>query len=195
VWADIVFAPNEHTRSQPSARSGAAHIHRVRFLQDTGSRVSAWSRCLAEPEEHRLVAVSHADETAYGVSTLSQVAGIAALERADHWLARFVAHLEGQRDHAVARLNRMDGVRCHLPEGTYVVFPDVSSLGIEVEEIAETLRKDHAVAVVPGSPAFFGPGARGHLRLSLATSRVLLDEGLDRLQEGLRLAYSSAARQ
>ena len=128
---------------------------------------------------------SHADDTAYGVSTLSQVAGIAALNRCDEWLGRFLAHLKRQRDHAVARLNRMPGVHCHLPEGTFVVFPDVSSFGIEVEEIVATLKTRHGVAVVPGSSEFFGPGARGHIRLSLATSRRILDQGLDRLEAGL----------
>lgn len=188
VWADIVYAPNEHTSIAALGPDVARSTFTVYgFSKGYGLAGLRLGVVLSpSPEEHRaLVAVSHADETAYGVSTLSQVAGIAALEQADHWLARFVAHLQRQRDHAVARLNRMDGVRCHLPEGTYVVFPDVSSLGVDVEEIAEKLRKRHGIAVVPGSPVFFGPGARGHLRLSLATSRQLLEEGLDRLQKGL----------
>jgi aspartate/methionine/tyrosine aminotransferase len=78
----------------------------------------------------------------------------------------------------------MNGIHCHLPEGTFVVFPDVSSLGIGAEEIVTTLKERHRVAVVPGSSNFFGPGARGHIRLSLATSRRLLDQGLDRIEAG-----------
>ena len=79
----------------------------------------------------------------------------------------------------------MNGVRCHVPEGCYVVFPDVSSLNMESTEIVERLRKEHAIAVVPGSPRFFGPAAAGHLRISFATSRAILSEGLDRLDKGL----------
>jgi len=41
------------------------------------------------------------------------------------------------------------------------------------------------VAVVPGSPRWFGPGAAGHLRLSFATSEALLGEALERLAAGL----------
>jgi aspartate/methionine/tyrosine aminotransferase len=172
VWADIIFAPNEHTSIAALGPEMARRTFTVYGFSKGYGLAGLRLGLVVSPsaEEHRsLVAASHADETAYGVSTLSQVAGIAAFERADDWLARFVAHLQRQRDHAVARLNRMDGVRCHLPEGTYVVFPDVSALGVEVAEIAERLRRHHGVAVVPGSPEFFGPGARGHLRLSIAT--------------------------
>jgi aspartate/methionine/tyrosine aminotransferase len=48
------------------------------------------------------------------------------------------------------------------------------------------LLERHAVGVVPGSRAFFGPGAAGHLRLSFATSRGILAQGLDRIEAGLR---------
>ena len=72
----------------------------------------------------------------------------------------------------------------HAP---FVVFPDVSavlrSLGMDEHALADRIHKEARVALVPGSPRFFGPGAAGHLRLSLATSRGLLSEALDRLEQ------------
>ena len=79
----------------------------------------------------------------------------------------------------------MPAVSCHTPEGTFVLFADVSTHGIAPERLVERLQKEHRVALVPGSPRFFGPGADGHLRISYATSRALLSEGLNRLQAGL----------
>jgi aspartate/methionine/tyrosine aminotransferase len=134
------------------------------------------------------MALAHAEDTAYGVSTISQVAGAAAYELGDEWLERFVAHLQRRRDQAVARLAAIPGVRCAVPEGTFVAFPDVSRLGVDSDELAGWLLERHDVAVVPGSRAFFGPGAAGHLRLSFATSREILAEGLDRIAAGLRSA-------
>ena len=102
----------------------------------------------------------------------------------------FAAHLQRQRDLAVERLCRIPGVHCHRPEGTFVVFPDVSavlrSLGMDEHALAERIHEEARVALVPGSPRFFGPGAAGHLRLSLATSRGLLSEALDRLEQWCR---------
>lgn len=96
-----------------------------------------------------LLHLAHADETAYGVSALSQIAGLAAYESAGGWLERFVAHLLCQRDYAVERLNQMGNVTCHTPEGTYVLFPDVSAFGIDSEHMANELVNQHRVAVVP----------------------------------------------
>jgi aspartate/methionine/tyrosine aminotransferase len=146
---------------------------------------------LAAPDvaqRRRLMAVAHAEDTAYGASTISQMAGAAAYERSDDWLARFVAHLRRRRDQTVARLAAIPGVRCAVPEGTFVAFPDVSRLGVDQDLLAGRLLERHAVGVVPGSRAFFGPGAAGHLRLSFATSRGILTQGLDRIEAGLRTA-------
>ena len=44
------------------------------------------------------------------------------------------------------------------------------------------LEKTARVRVVPGSPRWFGAGAAGHVRLSLATTRGVLDEALARIE-------------
>ena len=196
VWSDIVFEPASFTSI---ASLGPETAHRTftvyGFSKGYGLAGLRLGLVLApsESELRALVESSHADETAYGVSTLSQIAGIAAFQRGDAWLGRFVAHLRRNRDHAIERLNKMTGVRCHLPEATFVVFPDVSSLPLSAEEIAAILKDRHGVAVVPGSSEFFGPAARGHIRLSLATSRRLLEQGLDRIEAGLNSMRAAAA--
>jgi aspartate/methionine/tyrosine aminotransferase len=157
----------------------------IGFLQFAGTRLGL----LAAPDatqRRRLMAIAHAEDTAYGVSTISQVAGAAAYELGDDWLARFVTHLRLRRDQTVARLAAVPDVRCAVPEGTFVAFPDVSRLGVDQDELAKRLLERHAVGVVPGSRAFFGPGAAGHLRLSFATSRGILAQALDRIEAGLR---------
>ena len=141
--------------------------------------------CPTPTIRQEILTQSHALETAYGVSSLSQIAGLAALETAVSWRNQFIQHLQSQRDYAVARLKEIEGVTCHTPEGTFVLFPNVSSFGKPVEELVDELREEFGLAVVPGSPAFFGPASAGHLRISYATSREILSEGLDRLERGL----------
>jgi aspartate/methionine/tyrosine aminotransferase len=51
--------------------------------------------------------------------------------------------------------------------------------------VAARLLERQRVAVVPGTPRWFGEGAAGHLRLCFATSEAVLAEGLQRLVEGL----------
>lgn len=190
VWADIVYAPGVHIPIASLAPEIARRTFTIYGFSKgfclAGLRLGLLV-CPDDAQLRRAVECSHADETAYGVPTLSQIAGVAAYNEAEHWLQRFVRHLQRQRDHVVARLDALPGVHCHAPEGTFVAFPDISAIakGRDEAEIVERLRAEHRVAVVPGSPRFFGPGAAGHLRISFATSRAILDEGLDRLSAGL----------
>ena len=188
VWADIVYAPSQLISVASLSEEVAARTFTVYGFSKGYGLAGLRLGVLASPTPaitEEIVRMCHADETAYGVSNLSQVAGKAALQTASVWLSRFLSHLTRQRNYAVWRLRKMIGVRCHVPEGTYVVFPDVSKLGMESAYLVEELRKKHRIAVVPGSPRFFGPGAAGHLRVSFATSRAILSEGLDRLESGL----------
>jgi bifunctional pyridoxal-dependent enzyme with beta-cystathionase and maltose regulon repressor activities len=135
----------------------------------------------SDPEwRKQIIDASDAESTVYGVSALSQVAAVAALEHGRDWLAAFVRHLEAQRDYAVERLAQWPGVTVEAPQGTYVVFPDVRELADDAERLCDELRRQARVALVPGA-RWFGPGASGHLRLCFATSRSILGQAFDRL--------------
>ena len=118
----------------------------------------------------------------YGVSVLSQVAAMAALNDGRNWLREFLEHLQAQRDYVVDRLGAWPGVSVTPPQGTYVTFPDVHSLSDDAERLCQQLREQARVALVPGAPRWFGPGSAGHLRICFATSRRILQEAFDRLE-------------
>lgn len=122
------------------------------------------------------------EETIEGASTLSQVAATAALGEAGAWRRAFLRHAATLRDRAVETLAALDGVRiARAPEATFVLFADISGTGLPAEVLAERLESIARVRVVPGAPRWFGEGARGHIRLSLATSETILDEALGRI--------------
>ena len=77
---------------------------------------------------------------------------MAALEGGGDWLAAWLAHLQRQRDRAVAELATMPGVAVRPPEGTYVLFPRVDHHGLSPEALVERLLQRQRLAVVPGSP-------------------------------------------
>jgi len=133
----------------------------------------------------RLLKASLADTTIHGVATLSQIAALAALEEGEAWLAAWLAHLERQRNLAVAALATMPGTSVRSPEGTYVLFPRINHHGLSATALTERLLQRQRLALVPGAPRWFGPGAAGHLRLVFSTSEAILREGLGRLRRGL----------
>jgi aspartate aminotransferase len=83
----------------------------------------------------------------------------------------------------VDRLNRIPGVECLPTDGTFYVFPRVQEMierldGVSNDlELAEYLIEQAGVALVPGSA--FGLG--GHVRISIATSRLNLEKALERI--------------
>lgn len=191
IWSDVVYSDAQfHSILELGAARNARTLSVFGFSKSfgiAGLRVG----CLyaADPALfEQAVAASEVDSTIGGISSLSQVAGIACLERCRDWLAAFVAHLQGNRDYALARLNAMPGIRCRKSQGTFVLFPDITGLGMEAEAFAELARREYRVAVVPGGEKFFGPGSAGHIRICLATSREVLKEGLDRLEGAAKAA-------
>ncbi|HWB91580.1 MAG TPA: pyridoxal phosphate-dependent aminotransferase [Puia sp.] len=184
IWSDIVFSPNIYTSIASLAKeirhrtvtiTGFSKSHGL-----AGLRIGA---VMASNREHYdlLLNASLHKSTVHGANLLSQVAAAAALDECEDWLRGFVRHLQRMRDLCVVRLNRIKGVSCVLPAGCYVAFPDISSTGMSSGEMQELLFNEARVAVVPGLPEWFGEGARGHIRLSFATSEEILTMALDRI--------------
>ena len=185
IWSDIVYTPHRHVSlasiSPEIARSTLTVYGFSKNFALAGLRVGCVI-CSDAGWRKEIVAASDAESTVYGVSVLSQVAVIAALVDGREWLAEFVRHLQAQRDYVLDRLAAWPGVTVHPPQGTYVTFPDVRSLGDDSELLCQQFREQARVALVPGAPRWFGPGASGHLRICFATSRRILQEAFDRLE-------------
>src|SRR5437763_2865077 len=140
VWSDIVYAPHRHVSlaslSPEIARSTVTVYGFSKNFALAGLRVG----CLvcADPEwKKEIVAASDAESTVYGVSVLSQVAVVAALNDGREWLAQFLRHLEKQRDYVAERLSQWPGVTVNPPQGTYVIFPCVRHLACGLDANAD----------------------------------------------------------
>ena len=61
---------------------------------------------------------------------------------------------------------------------------DVRALGIPTEEVRRFLLREAGVAVIHGSA--YGAGGEDTLRVSFAAGGKVLEEGLERLRDGLQ---------
>lgn len=189
IWSDIVFAPHTYTSIASVDAAIAAKTLTVYGFSKSFGLAGLRVGFIVSPDaavHAGIVATSLVGTTAYGVSTLSQVAAQAAYEKAWYWVAAFLQHLTDMRNLAVEKLNAMQGIRCHTPQGCYLVFPDIRETGLSSEALSEYLLKEGKVAVVPGAEKWFGPGAEGHIRICFSTSRTILTEGLDRIALALQ---------
>ncbi len=114
-------------------------------------------------------------------SNFVQVAGTAALLRAQDDVARMRAVYDERRRYLVPAL-RSTGLRVATePLGAFYVFADARHWGADSVRLSSRLLEEAGVAIAPGRD--FGPGGEGFLRFSYATSMERLQEGIARLQE------------
>ena len=105
----------------------------------------------------------------YGIMsapTLSQAAGVEAMDHGDKDVERMRREYRKRRDYLVPALNGL-GLKTVMPKGAFYIFSDIRSTGLSDEEFALKLLKEFGVAVVPGSA--FGACGAGFVRMSYAT--------------------------
>ena len=117
-------------------------------------------------------------------AAFTQMAGIQAL-RGDHApVSKMVETFRRRRDRVVELLNGIDGISCGTPRGAFYVFPNVRELTDNSSELATFLLHEAGVAVLGGTA--FGQYGEGYLRLSYATSMVILEEGISKIAQGVK---------
>ena len=122
----------------------------------------------------------------YGIMsapTLSQFAGVEALNRGDDDIAAMREEYRRRRNFIVASMNEL-GLKTFMPEGAFYIFPDITSTGLDSHTFALRLLEEHAVACVPGSA--FGACGEGFIRCSYATSMEKLKIAAERFGNFVR---------
>ena len=122
----------------------------------------------------------------YGIMsapTLSQAAGVEAMDHGDKDVDRMRREYKKRRDFLVPALNDL-GLKTVMPKGAFYIFSDIRSTGLSDEEFALKLLKKFGVAVVPGSA--FGACGVGFVRMSYATSLEKIRLAVERIGKMLR---------
>jgi aminotransferase/cystathionine beta-lyase len=183
IWSDIVYDNKSfYTYSSVSEKARKKSFTVYGFSKSfgiAGLRIGA-VLCHDQDILEDFIEKSNFNSTIEGVSTLSQIAGSVALERAKPWYKEFLTHLQSNRDLAFRLLSRSEIVTPNLPEATFVLFPKIKN-GMTSDEFAQHVLTHGKVAIVPGSERWFGKGAEGHIRICFSTSQEILEEGINRI--------------
>lgn len=92
-------------------------------------------------------------------------------------VAHFMELYRERRELMYEMVRQIPGVRCHKPEGTFYLFPDISETGMTSMQYSEWLLETHHVATVPGIVF----GADDHVRFSFATDLERIEKAANRL--------------
>lgn len=113
-------------------------------------------------------------------SSFVEYGALEALRHGDDDIKLMKMEFERRRNYVVGRLNEM-GLKCHMPQGAFYVFFDISSSGLSSNDYAIKLISEYKVAVVPGDA--FGKSGEGFVRISYASSMNELKEALNRIEK------------
>jgi aspartate/methionine/tyrosine aminotransferase len=127
-----------------------------------------------------------------GPATVVQHAAAAALIGDQACVYKMTGEYQDRRDLVVRSLGGLPGVVPIVPEGGLFVMLDVRGLGIPSDDVRRLLLREAGVVVIHGSA--YGAGGAGTLRVSFAGGGQALEQGLQRLRDGLK-QLSEAARQ
>ena len=120
--------------------------------------------------------------------TISQYAALAALEGDQQCVADMASEFAARRDLICRRLAELPGIRCRPPDGAFYAFFNISGLygrtlgGMKIIDSAsfcQAALESAEVNLVPGSVF----GCEGYVRLSFATSRAVINAGMDKLTQ------------
>lgn len=96
--------------------------------------------------------------------------------RSDQAVQDFIQLYRERRERMFEMVSSVPGLRCHKPEGTFYLFPDIAETGMGSMEFSSWLLEKHRIAVVPG--VVFG--ADDHVRLSFATDLEKIEMAAER---------------
>jgi len=112
--------------------------------------------------------------------SVAQYAGLAALQGADADVERMRAEYAVRREVLLGGLQRLGFGVAAPPMGAYYVLADARHLDGDSVRLARRILEEAHVGVTPGLD--FGSEAEGHLRISFASARERIEEGLRRLE-------------
>lgn len=184
IWADVVYAPRTHVPIAALGREVEART--VTLMSATKAFNIAGLRCSvahfgSASLHERFRALPHA--VLGGLGTLGLAATELAWTSCQPWLDQVLATLDENRT-VLADFVRAElpDVRYRAPEGTYLAWLDCRALELG-RDPCEFFLDEARVALSSGRA--FGVGGEGFTRLNFATSREILNEGLERMAKAL----------
>lgn len=113
-------------------------------------------------------------------SIISQEAASEALRNGETAMISMRESYKQRRNYLASKLNAM-GLKCHLPHGSFYLFPSIEATGLSSRDFSLKLLEEKKVAVVPGDA--FGVSGQGFVRCSFATSMEEIEEAAENMAE------------
>ncbi|MBE5768882.1 MAG: pyridoxal phosphate-dependent aminotransferase [Clostridiales bacterium] len=192
IYEKLLYDGREHLSIAQLGEQIKAQTFLVNGLSKAYA-MTGWRIGYVAGPRHEITAMANfQSHSSSNANTIAQHAAVKALLGDQQCVSDMVAQLQIRRDAMYERINQIPGVSCRKPQGAFYIMMNIKRLlgksynGRVLEssmDFAELLLAEKQVAVVPGC-AF---EAEGFCRLSYAVSLEKCLEGLDRIEEFVRM--------
>ena len=113
-------------------------------------------------------------------NTFGTTATVAAYNKCEDWMDQVCEYIKGNYEAFRAFLaDKMPGIKVYPLEGTYLVWFDCNSLGLDPKELEHFMVEECGIYMDEGY--MFGPAGEGFERMNLACPRHYIIEALERM--------------
>jgi len=182
LYEDIVYDGRKHTSiaSLPGMKERTISI----FGFSKSYAMTGWRLAYLAAEANLAKEIAKLlQNTAVCANSIAQRAGLAAIRSSQDCVKEMFTAYNERRNVLIKGLNKIQGLSCHAPEGTFYAFVNIKETGMTAEELSMYLLEECKVVTIPGTA--FGKQGEGYIRLSFATSLEDIKEGIKRIKQGI----------
>jgi len=188
IWCDLVYPPH---RYQPMAAVSLEVANQTISLlapSKTFNIAGIGSSVTVIPNTEWKARYDQALKRSYlDLANIFAITAFAAAYRhGEEWLDQLLSLLSSNCSLAVDALSE-SGVRVRSPEGTYLLWLDFRSFGVEHGRLAKALVEHGKIGLSDGRS--FGSEGTGFMRMNVGCPRSLVEEGIARIRS--TIAYLS----
>ena len=200
IYENLIYDGRRHVSPATLAPEAKARTIIVNSLSKTYSMTGWRVGYCAGPAEIIQAMYLVLQQFSRGPATFVQHAAAAALRGDQACVRAMRGDYQQRRDRVVAALRGLPGFHVEwptgiappdlpkveplVPEGGLFVMLDVRGLMMPSDEVRKFLLREAGIVVIHGSA--YGDGGEGTLRVSFAAGGAVLDQGLERLRDGLQ---------
>ena len=186
IISDEIYSELNYTKKHASIANSDGMFEKTIVINGFSKTyaMTGWrlGYCMANKELSSIMNKIH-QYVIMSAPVMSQYAGIEAIKNGYNDVLMMKEDYLKRRNFLVNRLNRM-GLKTNMPHGTFYVFCNIQSTGLDSETFCEKLLQKQKVACVPGNA--FGQSGEGYIRISYAYSIDHIKEAVVRLEQFLK---------
>lgn len=114
------------------------------------------------------------------------IATMAAFNHGEEWRQQMISYIEGNirfiEDFCAENLPQIKPLR---PQASFLIWLDCRGLGLGHDDLIDLFVNKAGLALNDGE--MFSPGGEGFMRLNVGTSRKILEQAMNRLQDAINL--------